>query len=311
MVATITLSIEVELAWGFHDRTTSFPHLSRDRRVETETLEKLLAVCDEREIPVSFDVVGYLLHESYEPLVESPHGPEWLPVGPDSDRDSDPLFFAPDMVEAIIDRQVEHEVCTHTYTHTPLGEVPEETVTWEIERARQAHRSFGLPRPRSLVPPRHSLPPAAVVRETGIETVRTPATSRPATRPREFLHYLSRSHPVREPERIDEIVETYSSMSPSLTAPSLQSGQRPPHPAFRAIPRAIRERVHRRYLERSLDRAVERDTYAHFWTHLFDAANDVQWPLVREFLETLADRRDGGDVEFAPMERLPGGIPDP
>jgi len=72
MGGKITLSVEIELGWGHHDKPDGNPALSEDREVETKALRRLLAVCDEHRIPITFDIVGHLLHESCDGIHDAP-----------------------------------------------------------------------------------------------------------------------------------------------------------------------------------------------------------------------------------------------
>jgi len=306
MTATITLSLEIELGWGFHDKPHGSELFSDQCRVEHRTLDRLLDACDRFGVPMSFDVVGGLLNDPGHGREPSPHPDGWWPSDLD-DESAASLYYAPDVVDRIRSRDVEHEICTHTYTHIPCAEFSDEVLDWELQRSSAVHRRRGLPSPTSIVPPRHSPPTREVLRRNGIDCVRVPSTEPPASNVASFAYYLTRTHPVREPALQDGVVETYTSMNTSLTAPYLQIGQKSPHLAFRTIPRTVRERIHRRYMDRALERAIEADSYAHLWSHLFNLSNDVQYPLVRDFLERLGAAHDRGAVEFATMADVADG----
>lgn len=58
MAGVITLSIELELGWGMHD-IGEFDHLSEDRSAESETVRRLLDVCEDLSI---LDLAPTFLH---------------------------------------------------------------------------------------------------------------------------------------------------------------------------------------------------------------------------------------------------------
>jgi hypothetical protein len=60
MTGTITLSLEIELGWGLA-QFNKLDTLSDDRRQETDHLRRLLTLCDELSVPITFDIVGHLL----------------------------------------------------------------------------------------------------------------------------------------------------------------------------------------------------------------------------------------------------------
>lgn len=72
MTGIITLSVELELGWGMHDMGVT-SHLSDDRSAEETVLTNLLETCDRLSLPVSFDIVGHLYHESCRGFHEGPY----------------------------------------------------------------------------------------------------------------------------------------------------------------------------------------------------------------------------------------------
>lgn len=303
MAATITLSLEIELGWGFHDKSYGSELFSEQGTVEHQILDRLLDVCDRTGVPLSFDIVGFLLNSPGHGAEPSPHSDDWWPseIGEASD---DPLYYAPSVVDRIRNASVNHEICTHTYTHIPCAEFSDEILDWELKRASEIHQEHSLQPPTSIVPPRHSPPSRAILDQNGIDCVRVSAMESPESNISSFAYYLTRSHPIHKPSIVNNVLETYTTMKPSLTAPYLQNGQKLPHPSFRVIPRPVRKRIHRRYLSQALEHAVEENSYAHLWSHLFNISNDVQFPIVAEFLAELGERQQQGEIEISRMTDL-------
>lgn len=307
MVGRTTLSVEVELGWGYHDLGRTDP-FSEDRITETERLEALLAVCDRLEIPFTFDVVGALLLDSWPATLDSPHEDGWFDAIPKTGVDRDPLYYAPDMVRAIADAEVDHEICTHTFSHALFDRISPETASWELRQARRVHEEFGLEAPTSLVPPRHYRPPRDVLVEESIETVRIPGYLPESTNVQKFDRLLLSPQPPTPPRLVDGVVETYCTSYTSLTAASLPAGQLSVHPAFRPIPKSLCRHLHERYLDRAVERAVEADSDTHLWCHLYDMAPDDQFDPIVAFLESLAERRNSGEVEVVTMAELDDAV---
>ncbi|MDH5021543.1 polysaccharide deacetylase family protein [Halobacterium rubrum] len=299
----VTISIEVELGWGVHDLEGS-EHLSENGEAERNALGRLLDHCDRVDVPVSFDVVGHLLEDECDGTHDGPHGNGWFEADPGTDAEANPLFYAPAVGHEILGRQTDHELCTHTYSHVICGDASPETVAWELRRAQSQLETLTGSAAHSVVPPRHSPPERATLRGAGIETVRVSRDTSDRGRLARAGELVVGPHPTFEPRLVDGVVETYCTSYPSLTASTLPSGQRPPPPPFRALPVGLRQRLHRRYLSRAVDAAVESDGDCHLWCHLYDLANDAQWPPVREFLTELGARRDRGEVDVVTMASL-------
>lgn len=294
MPGSATVSVEIELGWGFHDKADprDVPELSTDGRAERDALEWFLDACDEADVPVTFNVVGHLLLGSCDGQHDGPHRDGWFDRDPGTDAETDPLFYAPEVVEMIRAADVDHEICTHTFSHVLLDEITDDVVDWELDRVQELHDEAIV----SLVPPRHRKPPYDVIREHGIEVVRRAVDETPPSSTIGwFLWALTRDHPLDRPQEIDDIVETRTSSFMTLTSPYLSSGVSQPHPAYRVIPRPVRERLHENFLRTGLDAAIREDSHVHYWTHLYNIAHDAQREPVRNLLQKM-ERTDDVDV---------------
>lgn len=304
MTASATISVEIELGWGFHDKRppSEVPELSDDGEAERAALRRLLALCDEYEVPITFNVVGHLLLDSCDGTHDGPHPDGWFDRDPGTDAEADPLFYAPEVVDWIRDASVDHEICTHTFSHVLCDEVDPAVVDWELDRAGELHDE----RVQSLVPPRHRDPPRDVLRTHGIESLRLPVDETPPTGAiGRYRYVLGREHPVGRTELADGIVETRTSPVMTLTSTTLSKGVAAPHPAFRILPERLRARRQRTFLLDGLQRAVDRDEHVHYWTHCYNLAHESQWPPIRALFESLETRTVEGTIDALTMRELP------
>lgn len=305
MVGTVTISMEVELGWGVHDRTTPpDAHLSETGEQERFYLSRLLTWCDEYEIPISFDVTGHLGLDSCAGTHDGPHSPGWFDADPGTNVTEDPLFYAPDAVQEIVDASTQHELCSHTFSHILCDEADPETVAWELQESQRMIRDYTGSNTVSLVPPRHSPPPTDPLRENGIEIVRMGVDTSTSSRTERLIELLYGPHPVFEPIIANDVVYTYCTTYSSLVSPALPAGQRAPNLPFSLLPNRVARRLHRGYLTRAVDAAVEAEGCCHLWCHLYDLANEHQWPIIRDFLGELATRRENGEIRILPMAAL-------
>lgn len=306
MTGTVTLSMEIELGWGTHDRA-EYTYFSPDASAESETLTKLLDCCDRYEIPISFDVVGHLLHDSCSGEHPGPHPDSWWTEDPGTDHERDPLFYAPQLIERIQQADVDHEICTHTYSHILTETVSEEIVVDEIQKASEVHETFGLQTPQSIVFPRHQTPSLEVLEGTDIEIIRRPMENyhSPSGLVRKFFWALRRTHPVTAVDDSGDVFETFCTPHPSLSTGLLPVGQESEHPLLRLIPTVARQKVHERYLRSAVENAATTGEYVHLWSHLFNIANDVQWNPIQSGLQHIAERRDSGEITVQTMAELP------
>jgi len=300
--------MELELGWGLV-HYGKLDALSPNRKQETRALERLLELCDELEIPITFNVVGHLLLD--EPLSDynTSHEADWFGVIPKTGPEDDLEFYAPDLVDRIESADVDHEICTHTFSHVECADVSHETLRWEFDNVLEIHDEYGLERPISIVPPRHSHPPREILQEYGFEIVRSPRSRAPSAseasnRVQLGIDLLTGAQPIVRPRSVDGVVETYCTRYPSLTTPFLEAGQKDPHPVFKTIPQSVRQRLHYRNMNTTLSTAIRRDSYAHLWSHLWETANDIQWPPIEKFLHRVSQTRNKGEVEVKTMKEL-------
>lgn len=281
--SVITISIEIELGWG----GPVSDYISEGRAIETEYLDRLLSVCDELDIPITFNVVSKLFEGSGQ-----------------HSSNNDLVFYAPDLIKKISDSTVDHEISTHTYSHFvytgSTSEHPE--VHSQLQRAIQTHSDFGLEQPISFVPPRNRVPPHQILSEHDIEVVRSPVGEKTRSQYKRFFDVLLRTHPVSEPVVVNDVVETHSTWETSLTAPYfLPMGRKPPHPTYRFVPQKLRKRIHRNYLKKSLVDTISSNGHCHHWTHLYNLSNKCQWDIVADFLRLISEKARENKLKVSRM----------
>jgi len=121
-----------------------------------------------------------------------------------------------------------------------FDKISREVCRWELEQIQELHREHLGEETTSLVPPRHQSPPYDVLVDCGIEVFRPAMKRKSTSKVERFKELLTGPLPLSELQTAEEIVETYCTTNPSLTAAALPSGQGTAHPAFRYIPLKIR-----------------------------------------------------------------------
>jgi len=307
-MGSITISIEVELAWGHHD-TGNYGNLSDDRIRETKALQKLLDVCKDCDISITFAVVGHLLLDSCNGVHKGTYPSSWFQSDPGTNITDSPHFYAPDLVELIEQTDVNHEICTHTFSHTPYNELGQETVKEDIERALKIHERWFTTKPSSLIPPRNSVPPLKLLNYLNISTVRVPNKAPADSKKGKYSNRIEdwtryRGHPVSQPEVSHNVVKAYSTRYPSLTAVHLPNGQRQPPPIFQAMPVQWRQMVHYKYLQEGVKKALDQNANAHYWTHLQNLSNSYQLETIEEFLQWVSEVKDNRNLDIKRLKDL-------
>lgn len=171
-MGTVTLSIDAELGWGYHDlgRDPSSPRLRNARR----GWRRLLDLFDEYEVPATWAVVGHLfLRDCDGEHPEHPAPPGWFAHERGPDAHPRDLRFADGLVAAIREAAVDHEIGLHTFSHVEFGDpaTSAELARAEVRAGLEAARERGLA-PTTLVFPRNQVGHRDVLAAEGIECYR-------------------------------------------------------------------------------------------------------------------------------------------
>ncbi|HEY3862888.1 MAG TPA: polysaccharide deacetylase family protein [Verrucomicrobiae bacterium] len=164
-LAAATLSADFEIAWAFRGRSEA--ERTALAVAERRNVPLIVRQLEEQDIPITWATVGHLFLErcqrasSGKAHAEMPRPPknlrwegDWYRHDPCADRERDPHWYAPDLIEMIHASKARHEIGSHTFSHIDFSadtSTPE-LVRSEIEACRSVMEPLGLPL-RSLVYP--------------------------------------------------------------------------------------------------------------------------------------------------------------
>lgn len=143
-MGTFVLSIDAELAWGFHDM--DHPPLERVEcaRAGWTTLLELL---DHYDLPATWAVVGHLMLDWCDGIHAAHPTPSgWFEDDPGGCATADDVWRAPDLVRAILDADVDHEIASHSFSHVQMSNpwVTPMIVDAELARHRDVAEAWDL-----------------------------------------------------------------------------------------------------------------------------------------------------------------------
>lgn len=296
---TVVVSLDAELGWGFHDHES----LPAERVAGARGAWRFLVdLFEEHGIPATWAVVGHLfLAECDGVHADHPAGVGWFDrdpgdeagqvddadttheAGPADDADARSNWFGSDLIDAIRDSDVDHEIGSHTFSHAEFGnpDTSREVAAAELERsvAAAAERGIDLD---SLVFPRNSVGHRDLLRDHGFSSYRGHAPDRwydggSLRRPGKLATYAlgAAAPPVVEPT-----VDEYGlvNVPASLYLYAFDGAARDAIEAVAGDPVARQVRLGLERL-RDLDRGV-----FHLWLH----PNNVQTERDRERLRRIA-----------------------
>lgn len=179
--AFFNLTVDFELAWSIARRGSSATGrelaLERARRAR-RNLPALLDVCDAYGIPITVAVVAHVAledcsHAEPPPYAPSWFGRDWYSVDPRSSLAEDVSYYGADLVRAVGEHAVEHELASHGFAHVDLGddETPAEVARFELTESRRILEALE-PDLRSFVFPKNHARFLELVREAGYSIYR-------------------------------------------------------------------------------------------------------------------------------------------
>lgn len=278
--AAVCISADFELNWAWREIAPE----ERDIRGtnERDNFKYILQLLEDYSIPITWATVGHLFlksclgrkdgvaHDSMpRPQYNKRWEGDWYIHDPCSDYKKDPLWYAPDLIQQIIESKVPHEIGTHSFSHIDFS--PEhssnELVRREIEQCATVMASFDL-KPRSLVFPFNKMGYSylGVFSELGVIAVRHRDKK------------VRLSYPECTPSGVYKIYESMNLRSPKYY----------------------------NYLDKAkifIEEAAKRNAVYHLWFHPSDPIQVFKREF-REIIEYIYKEREKGVIWVATMGEL-------
>lgn len=323
MTGTVVVSLDAELAWGYHDEQSSAPrsawraseHLQRayaaltrghyaghgitetELHTARDSWLRLLDVFEQFDIPATWAVVGHLFRDDCDGEHRShPLAPAWFANDPGGTATEQPLWFASDLIEAIAERPTDHEIGSHSFSHVEFGDTSREAAVAEF-RATEAATDRSL---TSLVFPRNRVGHLDALAEHGFTCYRgnmarwyDDSVIRPAAKATNMLTQLSAppvSHPTVGEHGLVDIPASLNLFGFEGLARSL------------ATPVVADPLV--RQAKLGIERAIAEEGVFHLWFHPNDVLRPSHIERVRAVLEHVAARRKRGEITTETMSQV-------
>jgi len=283
----LTISIDLELAWGVWDILTP-EDLRLAESAERPICMALLDLFDRYQVAATWAMVAAILDR------ESGQARPGAPA----------CWYAPDIVERIVKARAGHEIGSHGGRHIYFADVADAPARDDLAFAAEVHRVNGLPF-RSFVFPRNAIGHLGAVAEAGLHTFRGPdagwtgAARRAGRRIGQAVNLADKMLPVPPPAvtaiKTGRLVDIPGSM--------LLLGRNGPR-------RFILPAVTRAKLRMGLARARRSGGTFHLWFHPsnFYYRRDEQLDTIAWFLGHAADEAARGRIEIRTMGAFADGL---
>jgi peptidoglycan/xylan/chitin deacetylase (PgdA/CDA1 family) len=280
MAGKLTISIDLELAWGFWDILT--PDILRlSETMERPICDKLVELFDRYHIPVTWALVAAMLDRA---SVQGRPGNE-------------ASWYAPEIVDRIRAAKTSHEIGSHGGRHVYYDRMSEVEAAEDLDFVKQVHRDHDLTLD-SFVFPRNAVGHLGLLARAGLRTFRGPDTG--------WVRLAPRLGP-----RAGKIVTFADKILPLPPTPArAQScGGLVDIPGSMLLPgrdgvrRFILPAVSRAKLAMGLDWARRRGATFHFWFHPcnFYYRAEEQFATLAWFLARAAAEASRGRIAICTM----------
>jgi peptidoglycan/xylan/chitin deacetylase (PgdA/CDA1 family) len=300
---TLVISLDTELSWGCFDTVG----VDRYKEAYLNTRDAIVGLCDlfdRYEIPTTWALVMHLLDEcSGHDAMVSPEFEwieDWFGAAPCASGVDKELWYAPDILDEIRSRGVEHEIGLHGYSHMIMGAsgCTREAARAEINKAVEVAETAGI-QPKTYVFPRNSICHLDILSEFGIQNFR-------GKDDRWYEHSLPRT--LRRPLRFgDEFLQR----TPPVVTPEVQSGllNVPGSQILRPLNEKWKYTPHNSQINRAvkgLEKAVKSGDIYHIWFHPFNIAINLEQHLqmLEKILEYAAKLRTENLLEIRTIDGL-------
>jgi hypothetical protein len=279
-IGQVTISIDLELAWGVWDTATA-DDLRLAERAERPICAMLLDLLARYQVPATWLMVAALLDE-------------------DSARShpgSKSCWYAPDVIERIVAARVRHEIGSHSGRHVYYDRISPDKAQDDLDFAKGVHHANDLGF-ESFAFPRNAVGHVNILEGAGIRVMRSRDVGflrtahhggRLSARAANYIDQLLPVPPRPSfPETLGQLVDIPGSMQ--------MLGRN-------GLRRFLLPQVTRAKLLLGLERARRDGGTFHLWFHPsnFYYRRDEQLTTLAWFLERATDEASRGRIEFRTM----------
>lgn len=297
----VVLSLDAELMWGFHDNEDIPIHRVDQAR---ESWLAVLDLLDDYGVPATWAIVGHLFLDSCDGAhTRHPVGEDWFARDPGGAETVDSPWFGQDLIDAVRDSPISHDIGSHSFSHVEFG--ADETTTavarTELQQSVAAAEDVGIDLD-SFIFPRNNIGHRRLLPEFGFTCYRGKAPPR--------WYEKSAARPLGKLAAF-----TLGTHGPPVVEPTVDGYGLVNVPAsmflftFRGPARNLVHRVSSdpivRQVKTGLDRLQRSDSgVLHFWLHPNNVTTAMDRRLLDSVLGTIAGVCRETDIEIRTMSQV-------
>lgn len=292
-MGTVVISLDAELAWGFHHQRPLPAERIRDAR---RAWVELLELFDEYDVPATWALVGHLLLEECAGAhTGHPAGPQCCRETPDRIRREN-AWFDNGLVDRIAEAEVDHELASHGFSHVHFAHERMDAALAESECAAAAESlSSRGHEPRSFVFPVNRVGYRNLLDKHGFVSYRGPTPDAPDSLEKFANGLLGRS----APPIVRPTVDQYGMVNvpASLYLFGFEG-------LGRRLVESVREDPIVSAVRRGIDSLRGTDGVLHLWLHPHNVTDERDRRRMRTVLEAVDRARSRADIDVSTMDEV-------
>lgn len=144
-MGSVVVSLDAELAWGFHDLDE--PPTERIQNART-AWKRLLELFDTYDVPATWAIVGHLMlevcdgrHDEHPASVDG-----WFDRDPGGDESHSKRWFGNGLLKAVENAAIDHEIASHSFSHAVFDPetLEREVAVAELDQSVDAAAERGI-----------------------------------------------------------------------------------------------------------------------------------------------------------------------
>jgi len=308
-MGSVVLSVDAELAWGWHDHERSPEARGEAAR---ESWLRLLELLDEFDVAATWAAAGHLLLDSCDgehedhPRSDDSNPEDRFDPDPGTWEGRDGAWYGSKLIDAVVAADPDHDVGVHTFSNVDLSDVSQEVAAAEVRESVALVEERGLSA-ESFTFPNDSVAHRDVLAAYGVKSYR-------GVRPRGWyergalgtaVELLGWSTGTIAPTLVEPAEDDYGlvNLPASLSLSGRDGWTRD------AVSRLTEEPV-TEAAKQGIDRAATEGGIFHFRLRAADLTDERDFGRVEAVLEHLASVRDRTDLTVETMADVAADVKD-
>jgi len=284
----VTISADFELAWAWRYSKRQIDPIEMARQ-EREGFNIILSKLNELDIPITWATVGHLFLDECKCVNGKAHSSmprpdyfenefwkfdkgDWYDIDPCGNYKSNPEFYAPDLIEKILNSKTNHEIGCHSFSHCSFDErhSTPDLIEAELYECQKAAVRFGI-KLQSFVFPGNFHGNFNLLEKYGYKIIRY------------------KSNEMKEIGFPEKVTNNLYAIHDSIAFDLAEEGWDYNYVLWK--------------LKKYVDKAIEKKAIAHFWFHPsieYEQITSFLFP----FLEYIKKQREDGKLDVLTMKQI-------